>query len=77
MARTPHGAARRRGFLLHLLVVAAVRNLPGLPETAFEGLDRSLLHAVYTPFSVILFYEVLQLVFILTTSHTSEIAKQY
>lgn len=57
--------------------MAAVRNLPGLPETAFEGLDRSLLHAVYTPFSVILFYEVLQLVFILTTSHTSEIAKQY
>ena len=65
------------GFLLHLLVVAAIRNLPGLPETAFEGLDRSLLHAVYTPFSVILFYEVLQLVFALTTSHTSEIAKQY
>jgi len=65
------------GFLLHLLLVAAVRNLPGLPETAFEGLDRSLLHAVYTPFSVILFYEVLQLVFILTSSRTSEIAKQY
>ena len=65
------------GFLVHLLVVVAVRNLPGLPETAFEGLDRSLLHAVYTPFSVILFYEVLQLVFILTSSRTSEIAKQY
>ncbi len=65
------------GFLGHLVVVMAVRNLPGLPETALEGLDRSLLHAVYTPFSVILFYEVLQLVFVLTTSHTSEIAKQY
>jgi hypothetical protein len=65
------------GFLLHLLVVLAVRNLPGLPETALEGLDESLLHAVYTPFSVILFYEVLQLVFALAASHTGEIAKQY
>ncbi|MDA0254718.1 MAG: hypothetical protein O3C39_02240 [Planctomycetota bacterium] len=65
------------GFLLHLLVVIAVRNLPGLPETALEGLDESLLHAVYTPFSVILFYEVLQLVFALAASHTGEIAKQY
>jgi len=65
------------GFLLHLLVVLAVRNLPGLPQTAFEGLDRSLLHAVYTPFSVILFSEVLQLVFALAASHTGEISKQY
>jgi hypothetical protein len=65
------------GFLVHLAVVAAVRNLPGLPETALEGLDKSLLHAVYTPFSVILFYEVLQLVFALAASHTGEIAKQY
>jgi len=65
------------GFLLHLLVVAAVRNLPGLPQTALEGLDRNLLHAIYTPFSVILFYEVLLLVFSLAASHTGEICKQY
>jgi hypothetical protein len=65
------------GFLLHLAVVAAARNLPGLPETILEGLDKSLLHAIYTPFSVILFAEVLQLVFALAASHTGEIAKQY
>ena len=65
------------GFLLHLLVVAVARNLPGLPQTALEGLDQSLLHAVYTPFSVILFHEVLQLVFALAASHTEEISKQY
>lgn len=65
------------GFLLHLLVVIAVRNLPGLPETVLAGLDRSLLHAIYTPFSVILFYEVLELVFALAASHTGEISKQY
>lgn len=65
------------GFLLHLLVVIAVRNLPGLPETVLVGLDRSLLHAIYTPFSVILFYEVLELVFALAASHTGEISKQY
>lgn len=65
------------GFLLHLAVVGVVGILPDLPQTAFEGLDRSLLHAVYTPFSVILFYEVLQLVFALAASHTGEISKQY
>ena len=45
--------------------------------TVFEGLDKSPLHAVYTPFSVILFYEVVLLVFALTASHTAEIAMQY
>ena len=65
------------GFVLHLLVVAVARNLPGLPQTALDGLDRSFLHAVYTPFSVILFHEVLQLVFALAASHTEEISKQY
>ena len=65
------------GFLCHLLLVAVVNMLPKVPQTIFEGLARSFLHAVYTPFSIILFYEVIQLVFALADSHTGEVAKQY
>jgi hypothetical protein len=65
------------GFLAHLLLIAIVRILPESPHTIFEGLDRGLLHAVYTPFSIILFYEVILLVFALAESHTVEVAKQY
>ena len=59
------------GFLVHLGVIGVAHYLPHLPETVFKGLDESPLHAVYTPFSVIL------LVFALAASHTGEIAKQY
>jgi len=65
------------GFLVHLAIIGLARVLPDLPRTVFEGLDESPLHAVYTPFSVILFYEVVLLVFALAASHTGEIAKQY
>ena len=65
------------GFLVHLLVITVARFLPDVPQTVFRGLDESPLHAVYTPFSVILFYEVILLVFALAASHTGEIAKQY
>lgn len=65
------------GFLVHLAVIGLARFLPDLPQTLFEGLDQSPLHAVYTPFSVILFYEVVLLVFALAASHTGEIAMQY
>jgi len=65
------------GFLVHLAVIGVARFLPDVPQTLFEGLDKSPLHAVYTPFSVILFYEVVLLVFALTASHTGEIAMQY
>jgi hypothetical protein len=65
------------GFLVHLGAIGLARLLPDLPQTVFKGLDESPLHAVYTPFSVILFYEVVLLVFALTESHTGEIAKQY
>jgi hypothetical protein len=63
------------GQLLPALGIS--RLLPGLPQTLFEGLDESPIHAVYTPFSVILFSEVVLLVFALAASHTGEIAKQY
>jgi len=70
-------AAAAIGFLVHLAVIGVARLFPGLPQTLFAGLDESPLHAVYTPFSVILFYEVVLLVFALAASHTGEIAKQY
>ncbi len=65
------------GFLIHLGVIGVARLFPELPLTVFAGIDESPLHAVYTPFSVILFYEVVLLVFALAASHTGEIAKQY
>jgi hypothetical protein len=65
------------GFLLHLSLIGVSRLLPDQSQTLLEGLDESPLHAVYTPFSVILFYEVVLLVFALAASHTGEIAKQY
>jgi len=58
-------------------VIGIARLFPDLPQSLFKGLDESPLHAVYTPFSVILFYEVVLLVFALAASHTGEIAKQY
>lgn len=70
-------AAAAVGFLVHLAVIAAAKFLPQLPQTVFKGLDESPLHAVYTPFSVILFYEVVLLVFALAASHSGEISKQY
>ena len=65
------------GFLVHLLLIVIFRMLPESPPTIFEGLNGGLLHAVYTPFSIILFYEVILLVFALAESHTAEVAKQY
>jgi len=65
------------GFLLHLLLIALARTVPSLNAGPLAELDRNFLHAVYTPFSFILFYEVLLLVFALPKSHTSSIGKQY
>jgi hypothetical protein len=65
------------GFLIHLALIALVRALPSLQTGVLSELDRNYLHAVYTPFSFILFYEVLLLVFALPRSHTSSIVMQY
>jgi hypothetical protein len=65
------------GFLAHLSLVALARVLPAQREGFLAGLDRNFLHAVYTPFSFILFYEVLLLVLAIPRSHTSSIGKQY
>lgn len=65
------------GFLLHLALIALARSVPLLNSGLLANLDRNYLHAVYTPFSFILFYEVLLLVFALPKSHTSSIGMQY
>ena len=65
------------GFILHLILIALARSVPSLNAGWLSELDRNYLHAVYTPFSFILFYEVLLLVLALPRSHTSSIGKQY
>lgn len=70
-------AAAAVGFLAHLAVIAFSRSFPATAVAAFGGLDRNYLHAVYTPFSFILFYEVLLLALAIPRSHTSSIAIQY
>ena len=65
------------GFIVHLLLIALARTVPFLGTGPLAGLDRNFLHAVYTLFSFILFYEVSLLVLALTRSHTSAIGKQY
>ncbi len=65
------------GFLVHLTLIALARLIPPLREGLLAGLDRNFLHAVYTPFSFILFYEVLLLVLAIPRSLTSSIGKQY
>jgi hypothetical protein len=54
------------GFVLHLLLIFIAKHLPS-----------SYLKAIYTPFSIILFYEVLTLVVILPKSIVIFIGKQY
>jgi len=65
------------GFMIHLVLIFLARSVPVLNEGVLSELDRNYLHAVYTPFSFILFYEVLLLVLALPRSHTNSIGKQY
>jgi hypothetical protein len=64
------------GFFLHLFVIFLART--GLLDGYIFGeLSTNYLKAIYTPFSIILFYEVLTLVVILPQSVTIFIGKQY
>ncbi len=65
------------GFIIHLLLIALVRSVPALKVGALSQLEGNFLQAVYTPFSFILFYEVILLVLALPRSHTVSIGKQY
>ncbi len=65
------------GFLLHLLLIFCRRSFPELVPQLASGISNNYLQAVYTPFSFILFYEVLLLVLIIPKSLTTAICKQY
>ena len=64
------------GFLGHLLLIFVVKHFAfGAP--LLTHLTPNYLKAIYTPFSIILFYEVLTLILILPKSITIFIGKQY
>jgi hypothetical protein len=65
------------GFVIHLVLIALASSFQALQTGILAGLDRNFLHALYTPFSFILFYEVLLLVIALPRSQTSSMGKQY
>ncbi len=62
-------------FIFHLTLICLARIIPEFGATF--GIGNNFLQAVYTPFSFILFYEVMLLVFALPRSLTSSIGKQY
>ncbi|HCH63649.1 MAG TPA: hypothetical protein DFR83_12660 [Deltaproteobacteria bacterium] len=64
------------GLALHLLLVALAR-AQVLPPSLTAALGTSFLAALYTPFSFILFFEVLQLVLTLPASMTVSLGKQF
>jgi hypothetical protein len=64
------------GFLVHLLLVFLARTLAA-PPALIAAVGKNYLAAIYTPFSFILFYEVLMLIAALPQSTTQSIAKQY
>src|SRR5437868_11087802 len=64
------------GFLIHLALVFLARTLAH-PPALIAAVGRNYLSAIYTPFSFILFFEVLMLIAALPQSTTQSIAKQY
>lgn len=64
------------GFIAHLGLVFLSRLL-ALPPPMADAIGKNYLSAIYTPFSFILFYEVLMLIAALPQSTTQSIAKQY
>ena len=64
------------GFIVHLALVFLASNLHS-PPPLIASAGTNYLAAIYTPFSYILFYEVLMLIVALPQSTTRSIAKQY
>jgi hypothetical protein len=64
------------GFLVHLALIFLARTLRQ-PPALIADTGTNYLSAIYTPFSFILFYEVLMLIAALPQSTTQSIAKQY
>jgi len=68
------------GLIAHLGVIFLSRHflMPNLAWAAFvASVGKNYLSAIYTPFSFVLFYEVLMLIGALPQSTTQSIAKQY
>jgi len=63
------------GFLIHLALIFLSRTFSH--ATLIAAVGQNYLAAIYTPFSFILFYEVLMLIAALPQSTTQSIAKQY
>jgi len=64
------------GFIIHLLFIYVVNHVPAFEYLA-SGRDRSYLAAIYTPFSILLFYEVFLLVVIIPSSTSAFVGKQF
>jgi hypothetical protein len=64
------------GFLVHLALVFLSRTLSH-PPALLAAVGHNYLSAIYTPFSFILFFEVLMLIAALPQSTTQSIGKQY
>ena len=64
------------GFLAHLGCIGIVRNIAH-PPALVAGVGDNYLAAIYTPFSLILFYEVLLLIGAIPKSTTRSLATQY
>jgi hypothetical protein len=64
------------GFLVHLLLIFTAKHV-AFASPMLAQLPSSYLKAIYTPFSIILFYEVLTLVVILPKSIVVFIGKQF
>ena len=65
------------GFLIHLLLIALKTNNIGFLSEMNSSLLNDPITAIYTPFSLILIYEVYLLVFYLPRSFTSCVSKQF
>ena len=65
------------GFLIHLLLIVLKTNNIGFLSEINSSLLNDPITAIYTPFSLILIYEVYLLVFYLPRSFTSCVSKQF
>lgn len=64
------------GFLINLVLIILANN-GLLPFAVAENLRGTPIHAIYTPFSIILFYEVYLFVYHLSDSFSLSIGKQF
>ncbi|MEY3322748.1 MAG: hypothetical protein RLZZ417_2331 [Bacteroidota bacterium] len=64
------------GFIFHLFYIFFLNNFQDLSYLS-EGKKESYLAAIYTPFSILLFYEVFLLVIIIPNSTSAFVGKQF